>query len=82
MLAIQTSEGKFVLYTDASDHVIGEELSKIQDGQERTIAYASAVLSTEQPHYCMTRKKLHSIVKFTSQFRHYLIGRHFTTIEH
>ena len=45
MLAIPRSQGKFVLDTDASDLAIGGELSQIQDGQERTIAYASAVLN-------------------------------------
>ena len=38
VLAIPTTEGKFVLDTDASDLAIGGELSQIQDGQERTIA--------------------------------------------
>ena len=45
---------------------------------ERTIAYASAVLSTEQRRYCTTRKELLAVVKFTRQFRHYLLGRTFT----
>ena len=45
---------------------------------ERTIAYASAVLSAEQRRYCTTRKELLSVVKFTRQFRHYLLGRKFT----
>ena len=48
VLAIPTSEGKFVLDTDASDLAIGGELSQIQDGQERTVAYANAVLSPKQ----------------------------------
>ena len=78
VLSIPTSEGKFVLDTDASDLAIGGELSQIQDEQERTIAYASAVLSVEQRRNCTTRKELLSVVKFTRQFRHYLFGRHFT----
>ena len=78
VLAIPTSEGKFVLDTDASDLAIGGELSQIQDGQERTVAYANAVLSAKQRCYCTTRKELLSVVKFTRQFRHYLLGRHFT----
>ena len=76
VLSIPTSEGKFVLDTDASDLSIGGELSQIQDGQERTIA--SAVLCVEQRHFCTTREKLCSVVKFTRQFSHYLLGRHFT----
>ena len=78
MLAILTSEGNFVLDTDVSDLAIGGELSQIQDGQERTIAYASVVLSVKQPRNCTTRKELLSVVKFTRQFSHYLFGRHFT----
>ena len=75
VLAIPTSEDNFVLDTDASDLAIGGELSQLQDGQERTNAYASAVLSVEQRRNCTTRKELLSVVKFTRQFRHYLFGR-------
>ena len=78
VLAIPTTDGDFVLDTDASDLAIGGELSQIQDGQERIIAYASAVLSAEQRRYCTTRKELLAVVKFTRQFRHYLLGRKFT----
>ena len=78
MLAIPTSEGNFGLDTDASDLAIGGDLSQIRDGEERTIAYASAVHSVEQRRNCTTRKELLSVVKFTRQFRHYLFGRHFT----
>ena len=52
------SEGKFVLDTDASDLAISGELNQIQGRQERTIAYASVVLSAEQRGYCTTRKEL------------------------
>ena len=75
MLAIPTTN--IVLDTDASDLAIGGELSQIQDGQERTIVYASAVISAEQRRYCTTRKELLAVVKFTCQFRHYLLGRRF-----
>ena len=75
MLGILTSKGKFVLDNDASDLAIGGELSQIQDGQERIIAYASAVLYAEQRRYCTTRKEPLSVVNLTRQFRHYLLGR-------
>ena len=64
-----------------SDFAIGGELSQIQNGQERTIAYASAVLSAEQRRYC-TRKELLPVVKFTRQFLHYQLGRKFTVPDH
>ena len=76
MLAILTTNGKFVLDTDASVLAIGGELSQIQDGHEWTIAFAISVLFAEQHRYCTTRKEL--LVKFTRQFRHYLLGLKFT----
>lgn len=78
VLAIPTSTGHFILDTDASDFAVGGEFSQIQDGQERTIGYGSAVLSTEQLRYCTTREELLAVIKFTRQFRDYLLGRECT----
>ncbi|VDI24883.1 Hypothetical predicted protein [Mytilus galloprovincialis] len=50
----------------------------VQDGEERTIAYGSFVLTAEQKRYCTTRKELLAVIRFTRQFRHYLLGRQFT----
>ncbi|XP_062589436.1 uncharacterized protein LOC134251086 [Saccostrea cucullata] len=78
VLAIPNSTGHFILDTDASDYAVGGELSQVQGGKERTIGYGSAVLSAEQRRYCTTRKELLAVIKFTRQFRHYLLGREFT----
>ena len=51
---------------------------QVQQGAERVISYASCALTTEQRKYCTTRKELLAVVKFTRQFRHYLLGRRFT----
>ena len=59
---------ELILDTDAS----------VQNGEERVIAYSSFALTPEQKKYCTTRKELLSIVRFTRQFRHYLLGRIFT----
>lgn len=77
MLAIPTTEGKFVLDTDASNLAIGWKLRQNQDGQEMTIVYASRELSTDQRCYCMTQKELFAVVKFICQFCHYLLGPKF-----
>jgi len=77
ILNLPTSDDIFILDTDASDKSIGAELSQIQDGMEKTISYASKVLTSTQRKYCTTRKELLSIVCFTRQFRHYLLGRTF-----
>lgn len=47
---------------------------QLQEGKERTIAYASHVLLPAQRKYCTTRKELLAVVKFC---RH-LLGRRFT----
>jgi hypothetical protein len=67
----------FILDTDASDVAIGAELIQLQHGEERVIAYGSYALTKEQRRYCTTRKELLAVVRFTRQFRHYLLGRPF-----
>ena len=78
VLAYPTPDDHFILDTDASDHSIGSELIQIQDGVEKVISYGSFILTPEQRKYCTTRKELLAVVKFTRQFRHYLLGRQFT----
>ena len=78
VLALPNNQDKFILDTDASDTAIGAELIQVQNGEEKVVAYSSFTLSPEQRKYCTTRKELLSIVRFTRQFRHYLLGRVFT----
>jgi hypothetical protein len=68
----------FILDTDASDKSVGAELIQIQGGEERAVAYGSLTLTPEQKKYCTTRKELLAIIRFSRQFRHYWLGRHFT----
>ena len=49
----------------------------MQGGQERVIAYGSFALISLQRRYCTSRKELLAIVRFTHQFRVYLLGRKF-----
>ena len=70
-------DGPFILDTDASDMAIGAELQQIQDGQERLISYGSYSLTPSQRNYCTTKKELLAVVRFTRQFRHYLLGKQF-----
>ena len=77
VLTLPTLNDQFILDTDASDQAIGAVLSQIQNGQERAIGYASIALTPEQKRYCTTRKELLAVVKFTRQFKHYLLGREF-----
>ena len=57
--------------------MIGAELLQVQEGVEQVIAYGSVTLSAEQRRYCTTQKELLAIVRFTHQYRHYLLGRPF-----
>ena len=77
VLALPNHHDDWILDTDASDHAIGAELLQVQDGKERVIAYGSLALSAEQRRYCTTRKELLAIVRFTRQYRYYLLGRPF-----
>lgn len=77
VLAFPHPDSLFILDTDASDLAIGAELSQVHEGQERTVAYSSFVMTPAQRKYCTTRKELLAVVTFTRQFRHYLLGRKF-----
>ena len=69
--------------TSQSDVALGTELSQLQDGVQRAISYDSYGLTSEQRRYCTTRLELLAVVKFTSQYRHYLLGRTFVVrIDH
>ena len=77
VLAFPNSEDMFILDTDASDHSIGAVLFQAQDGIEQVISYGSFVLTPEQRKYCVARKDLLAVVRFTRQYRHCLLGRKF-----
>ena len=78
VLALPNAHDEFILDTDASNTAIGGELTQVQDGQERVVAYASYALTPEQRRYCTTRQELLAIVRLTRQFRHHLLGKPFT----
>jgi len=76
MLAFPTSDGTYILDTDASQTGVGAVLSQIQkDGEERVIAYSSRTLNRAQRNYCTTKRELLAVVIFLCQFRHYLYGQ-------
>ena len=69
---------EFILDTDASGTAIGAELIQVQGGEERVISYGSFMLTPPQRKYCTTRLELLALVRFTREYRHYLLGRKFT----
>lgn len=77
LLAFPNQQDTFILDCDASNLAIGAELSQVQEGKERVVAYSSYVLTPAQRKYCTTRKELLALVTFTRHFRHYLLGRSF-----
>jgi len=66
----------FQLYTDASATGIGAVLE--QSGH--VVAYASRALSTSEQNYSVIQKECLAVVHALKQFRHYLLGRHFSII--
>lgn len=77
VLGYPIEDGKYILDTDASNHSIGAVLSQLQWGEERVISYASNHLTPVQQRYCVTRRELLAVVRYSRQFRHYLLGRKF-----
>ncbi len=78
VLSFPDTEREFILDTDASDQCIGAELVQIFDGVEKVVQYGSFSLTPSQRNYCTTRKELLAIVRFTREYRHYLLGKPFT----
>ena len=69
---------QFILDTDASDCGLGGVLSQVgEDGKERVIAYGSQLLTKPERWYCVTRRELLPVVKFTRHYHSYLLGRRF-----
>ena len=77
VLAYPTSEGAFILDTDASNTGIGAVLSQKQGEEEKVIAYFSRSLTKSERQYCVTRKELLALVTAVRHFHHYVYGRHF-----
>ena len=77
ILSLPNPTDPFILDTDASGTAIGAELIQLQNGEETVIAYGSLSLSPEQRRYCVTRRELLAVIRFTRQYRHYLLGKHF-----
>ena len=82
--AYPTTDGDWILDTDASAFAMGAVLSQRQtdengDKQERVIAYGSKALQGRQQRYCTRRRELLAVVTFVRHFRPYLYGR-FVTI--
>ncbi|GFW41372.1 retrovirus-related Pol polyprotein from transposon 17.6 [Trichonephila clavipes] len=62
---------QFILDTDASHESIGVVLYRGIDGQEHVIAYFSKCLSKSEGNYCVTRKKLLTILVGYRDYRSY-----------
>ena len=77
VLAYPNADDPFILDTDASGTAIGAELIQVQGGEERVIAYGSFSLTPAQRKYCTTKLELLALVRFTREYRHYLLGRKF-----
>ena len=77
VLAYPTSEGAFVLDTDASNTGIRAVLSQIQGEEEKVIAYFGCSLTKSERQYCITGKELLALLAAVRHFHHYAYGRHF-----
>ena len=78
VLGYPTHDEEFILDTDASDSSIAAVLYQGTSDMQRVISYGSFALTAEQKKYCTTRKELLAVVRFTRQYKHYLLGRKFT----
>ena len=76
-LSYPHANGKFILYSDASDKQIAGVLYQMQNNEERLIGCASNILTPAQRNYCATKKELLALVKMIQHYDHLLIGQRF-----
>ena len=77
ILAYPQYDKEFSLATDASNYSIGCVLSQEQGGEMKVIAYGSRTLNDAERNYSTTERECLSVVFFTEQYRHYLLGHKF-----
>ena len=77
ILAFPTTDGLFILDTDASNTGLGVVLSQVQGGDEKVIAFHSRSLSKSERNYYVTRKELLAVVAAVKTYHHYLCGSKF-----
>lgn len=68
----------FCLQTDASKIGLGVELYQVENGERRTIAFASRVLNVAERNYSITELELLSIVFACQKFRVFILGHKIT----
>jgi len=73
-----TSDGHFIVDSDASNFGVGAVLSQLQGDSEVVLAYASRTLNSVEKNYETTRKELLAIIFTFKTFKQYLPGRRFT----
>ena len=65
----------FILTTDTPKVSVPAILSQVQDGIERTIAYASRQMKRVEEAYSALEAEMLALVRVTNYFRLYLYGR-------
>ena len=64
----------FVIDTDASETALGAVLSQVIEGEERSVAFESRVLSKTEVNYATTKREALGIVQARQWFRPYIYG--------
>jgi len=70
--------GGYILDTDANANSMGCVLQQRQIGVRNVIGYGSKAFSPAETRYCTTRRELAEIMYRLRQYRHLLLGHHFT----
>ena len=72
------SEKDIGLSCDASDYGVAAVIShRMEDGSDRTVAYASRTLKSAEKNYSQTEKEAMAIVYGVKKFHQYLYGKKF-----
>ena len=74
LLAVRSTRGPFIVYTDAIQHEMGAVLTQLQNGSERVFYASRSVIKTQRQNSTVKQRFL-ATVNFTKNFKPYLLER-------
>ena len=76
-LALYQHDAVTYVTTDASEYAIGGELSQVQNGIEKPVAFGHRRLSPTQQKYSASEREALAALHFIEYWEHYLLGKKF-----
>ena len=80
ILAFADFNEPLILYTDASGHSLGYNLTQHQNDKERAILYGGRSFTATEINYSTSEREALAVVVAIGKCRPYLLDKHFTVV--